>query len=393
MLRSVKKERPAEASGSERSARAEPPRLQTVGSLLAQARQKSGQSLQEVAQSLCIKASYLQAIEQDRYADLPGLTYAVGFVRSYGDYLGLDGKSLVQRYKDEAQGVNRAPQLSFPSLPQEAKVPTGAIILVSLILLAVAYGGWVYFSRYEEAPPSITATLSLPAVSTQAPSGGDATTAVAGETPAAQTNDAASSSADSAATNPAGADPAPTEGTAPAAAPEPPAAPALAGSTAGDQPGAPAAPATAVPDGSLGAPLAAPVAPLPGEGQTTLIPPDAAEGGVSGIGDIPSAPPAPAAAATQQAAAPASGSRIVLRATLDSWIRVSDAKDQAIFTQVLRAGESYEVPDQAGLVLLTGNAGGLVVEVDGKALPPLGAVGAVRRNIALDPDALLNSVN
>jgi cytoskeleton protein RodZ len=41
-----------------------------------------------------------------------------------------------------------------------------------------------------------------------------------------------------------------------------------------------------------------------------------------------------------------------------------------------------------GLKLLTGNAGGLVVMVDGQVAPPLGKDGIVRRGIALDPDSL-----
>jgi len=55
---------------------------------------------------------------------------------------------------------------------------------------------------------------------------------------------------------------------------------------------------------------------------------------------------------------------------------------------VLRAGDSYLVPNKGGLVMMTGNAGVLDVLVDGNPAPSLGAVGAVRRNIALDADRL-----
>jgi cytoskeleton protein RodZ len=37
----------------------------------------------------------------------------------------------------------------------------------------------------------------------------------------------------------------------------------------------------------------------------------------------------------------------------------------------------------------TGNAGALEISVDGRPAPPLGRIGAVRRNVLLDPQALI----
>ncbi|MEE9481089.1 MAG: DUF4115 domain-containing protein, partial [Kiloniellales bacterium] len=82
--------------------------------------------------------------------------------------------------------------------------------------------------------------------------------------------------------------------------------------------------------------------------------------------------------------------RIVLRALLDSWVQIRDAEDSLLLTRVLQPGDTYRVPELSGLTLLTGNAGGLQIEVDGAVVPPLGPVGAVRRNIALDPERLLD---
>ena len=69
-------------------------------------------------------------------------------------------------------------------------------------------------------------------------------------------------------------------------------------------------------------------------------------------------------------------------------MQVRDRQGNLLLTRVLRVGDSYMVPNQADLTLLTGNAGGLEISVDGSALPALGPVGAVRRNIPLDPEAL-----
>jgi cytoskeleton protein RodZ len=56
---------------------------------------------------------------------------------------------------------------------------------------------------------------------------------------------------------------------------------------------------------------------------------------------------------------------------------------------MLRAGDSYRVPNKTGLTLLTGNAGALEVYVDGRKVPALGPGGAIRRDVALDADRLM----
>jgi cytoskeleton protein RodZ len=65
------------------------------------------------------------------------------------------------------------------------------------------------------------------------------------------------------------------------------------------------------------------------------------------------------------------------------------AADQTIvFSRILRAGEAYKVPQRPGLSLRTGNAGALEITVDGKAVPSIGGVGALRRDVVLDPSEL-----
>ena len=91
-----------------------------------------------------------------------------------------------------------------------------------------------------------------------------------------------------------------------------------------------------------------------------------------------------------QADSPAdAGSRILVRATLDSWIQVRDGVARRLLvTRLLRAGETYEVPNLPSLSLLTGNAGGLEILVDGEPVPAIGGVGAVRRDVVLEADRL-----
>jgi cytoskeleton protein RodZ len=84
----------------------------------------------------------------------------------------------------------------------------------------------------------------------------------------------------------------------------------------------------------------------------------------------------------------APAAKIVIRANRDSWIEIRDKDDNVILQKVLRQGESFNVPDQKGLLMTTGNAGGIVIELEGKALQSLGSLGVVKRGIKLDPAAL-----
>jgi len=86
------------------------------------------------------------------------------------------------------------------------------------------------------------------------------------------------------------------------------------------------------------------------------------------------------------------GARVVLRATNEVWIQISDADGKTIFTHILKSGDRYAVPDQTGLVLVAGNAAGLDVAVDGESIPMLGKPNQVVRGVSLDPGRLLQRV-
>ena len=81
--------------------------------------------------------------------------------------------------------------------------------------------------------------------------------------------------------------------------------------------------------------------------------------------------------------------RVVITAVDDSWVQVMGPDNELLLTRILHAGDSYRVPDRPGLVMVTGNAGGLEVRVDDAIAPTLGPLGVVLRDIALDPDRLL----
>ena len=85
-----------------------------------------------------------------------------------------------------------------------------------------------------------------------------------------------------------------------------------------------------------------------------------------------------------------SESRITIRAIVNSWIEVrDDFSNTNLMARLLNKGDTYDVPNQAGLSLHTGNAGALEILVDGVIVPAIGEVGAVQRGVELDPDALV----
>src|SRR6185295_18307750 len=68
-----------------------------VGAELAAARQERGMGLPEVAQQLKFGLRQLEALEADRFAELPGGTFARGMVRSYARLLKIDPEPLLAR--------------------------------------------------------------------------------------------------------------------------------------------------------------------------------------------------------------------------------------------------------------------------------------------------------
>lgn len=279
-----------------------------VGAELRAARQRLGWSLPDVAATLRIRLPYLEAIEEGRLADLPGNAYAMGFLRSYATFLGLDAAEVARRFRAEASEVNRKPELAFPAPVPERGVPAGAVVLLGVCIAVGAYAAWYRFS---------------------------------GDTPGA-----------------APVVPAVPERLAPLAA-APPSNPSPQVASILPPPGSPS---VAPPAGTTAAPGAVPPVPVPVPVPVTLTPP----------------PPV----------APAEVARVVLRLKSDAWVQVREKQGQVLLNRVMRSGESWPVPKGQQLVLTTGNAGGTELLLDGTAMPSLGAVGVVRRDIPLEPDGL-----
>ena len=129
-----------------------------VGAELRTARQRLGWALPDVAAGLRIRLVYLEAIEDGHLSELPGNAYAMGFVRTYANSLGLDPDEVTRRFRAEAQEITQKTHLSFPVPVPQRGIPAGAVILLGVIILAGAYVGWFRYSGHDETTMTQTAS-------------------------------------------------------------------------------------------------------------------------------------------------------------------------------------------------------------------------------------------
>jgi cytoskeleton protein RodZ len=384
--------------------------LNKVGTLLQASRLRLGHDLRFVAETLHIRFVYLEAIEAGRYEELPGAVYVIGFIRSYADFLGLDSEEVVRRSKAEVASQSVTPELVFPVPVSESSIPGGAILLVGIIIALLAYGGW-YASTTNDSllgemispvperlreKDKVTEPASKPEPVVVEQTVELVSKLVQSATPAAQEvvetiqkpfesiykPDLVIQSAEKVVEKQVKKIPVP-------------------------------APVQ----------VAAVVKPTPKrfkqEGMFPKVKPDVVEEPLrkSVVKPKPKLKPAPPnqVASTQetevvedegsnQAQPPSQtiaetgvarenkiygdknkDSKILVRARRNSWIQVRDNKaNKLLLTQLLKAGDSYRVPNRSDLVLLTGNAGALEILVDGKPVPDLAPPGTIMKNITLD---------
>ncbi|NJL45898.1 MAG: helix-turn-helix domain-containing protein [Leptolyngbyaceae cyanobacterium SM2_3_12] len=94
--------------------------LQAIGAYLRQVRQEQGLSLDAVANQIFIRPALLQALETGQGVDLPEAVFIQGFIRRYGEALGLNGQELSQEF-----AVTPVELMSTPDLLEKAQ-PNGA---------------------------------------------------------------------------------------------------------------------------------------------------------------------------------------------------------------------------------------------------------------------------
>jgi cytoskeleton protein RodZ len=311
-------------------------------------------------------------LEDGHISLLPGNAYAVGYARTYARALGLDAEEMVRRFKAEAAEVGRRTELAFPVPMPDRGSPTGALILLGLVLSIGAYIGWYRLSGDGHLPAETVTAIP------------ERLAPLAEQALPAPTKLASSAAP--------GSSPTSTSPSAPAGSPAPagisvPATSAAANPVASAQ--------VAASDARFGASQQV-VTAAPGPTMSLISPISAAAAPIRDVMPnlplVPAAPEplpvVPAVSAVEPAAPVPDQSRIVLHATADAWIQVKDRGGALLLNRILKAGEVWSVPRQDNLLLTTGNAGGTELLVDGATAPSLGASGMVRHDLPLDPDLI-----
>ena len=421
-------------------------RASELGAMLRDARLSQGRELEAIADELRIRLVYLQAIEEGHLEELPGLTYATGFLRAYGDFLGLDGVDLVRRFKAAGMAMAQATDLHLPSPVEEGRLPTGSVLLVAALLAVGAYGGWYYMSNQgrdpietvAELPDRLAALVGIDGERGKTAGSPNAessdTAATAGDPEMARTTESTTASltdtASDAATPGVEGTPEPMATTDATDREDVASSPVGAAASADDAVPVPGTPTGGT--GEIGTDQAAsaprkteptPPAPPPAVARVISQEPPAAPKRKPILVERMAAPRATSTAATvsadttpdapaattivaaatdgepsaaggnalniASATAPPANHRVVLRAKIDTWVEVAAAEGVPVLSRLMREGDTFVVPSRPGLMMTTGNAGGIDILIDGKAIPQLGPVGEVRTNIVLDAKSLL----
>lgn len=144
----------------------------SVGERLRGAREARGLTLEDIATQTRVPIRHLRAIEDSAWDDLPAVTYAVGFGRSYANAVGLDGAEIGRELRQQlGDGAPRGPQVS-PSVyapPDPARVPSRSLAWVAGLLLVVLVAGYLLWrSSLDDAGDEVAQQAPAPTEEQQA---------------------------------------------------------------------------------------------------------------------------------------------------------------------------------------------------------------------------------
>ena len=118
-----------------------------IGNSLREARLRQNLDFPRVEEGTKIRGKYIQALEAEHFEVLPGDTYVKGFLRTYAEYLGLDGQLYVDEYNSRFASMEEPLTSSTPPTRPRHRVSESNFVVVALaaivavtVLVVVAFG-------------------------------------------------------------------------------------------------------------------------------------------------------------------------------------------------------------------------------------------------------------
>jgi len=141
---------------------------------------RQGLEIPRIEAETKIRGKYLRALEEEQFEVLPGDTYVKGFLRTYADYLGLDGQLYLDEYNSRFAAAEELASFAQSETPRRRHrrmesnlvvVALAAIVAVT-VLLVIGLAG-IGSGSDDDAPPPLTTTDPT----TTSASSGETTTA------------------------------------------------------------------------------------------------------------------------------------------------------------------------------------------------------------------------
>lgn len=370
--------------------------FEQIGSTLKSARRGQGVKILDVSQQLRISGDYLSHLESGAFDQLPAPAYVKGFLRSYGQFLGLDPVSLVARYAAIASEETVVPEYKMPMGARPPQRSAPAIVSMLLVFAGIGYGGWYWLNGPDQADQGTMAPAEI--ASGERASGLSVPLAIKGSSHQEDqlSNRRQDSTQDStqAGTSPkgdAGGDDLRDV------------TPII---TAATSPALPADTGAAKPPASTGTPAPAATTSL-GKKPVAETPAQAGENNADNtiLAEATLKTPAPnSGPATDRAATDLSvdspgvnaaianlrdpAQEITIRAVTASWVEIVRDNGEEVIAKLMQAGDSQVIGGNERLYLSTGNAGGLTIEVGSDKPRSLGDIGEIVRDLPLVTDKL-----
>ena len=137
--------------------------MESIGEKLRLARERNNLTIDQVARETHVAKRFLKALEDEDFAAFPGETYAMGFLRNYSEYLGLNAEELIGIYRNLK--IQEQPLPMNELLETKPRLPSlRLIVFIAAAVLALAAVGYLVYRA--------TTKAAGPAASAQKPSGG-----------------------------------------------------------------------------------------------------------------------------------------------------------------------------------------------------------------------------